>query len=458
MERTLTHDFIGAPALGLSGGGRELATNHPGVRSNGLADRLRCTTTSGDEKNAVAVAWGASLAGKRGVVTMKNVGLNDAADAYLNALALGVNGGLVLVVFDDVDLDHSQVRMDSRPYASFYGGLWLEPSSATRAYEIGRQALAVSEQLSTPVVIRVTNILALRDPAPPRHPRISGEKMFTRDPERWVIHPLNAARQEEALSGRNQRIQQWVDAQPFRWTEPAPGGPVHLSVGGRLFRRGAPLVSTEVETFPLPGPLLRKLREVDLPLVVHERGGPFIADRIRAALCAREVQHAVKPPVRTHREYHNRDQHEPLFSAIRSLPARFVSGDLGGFTMDPDRTIDACLCYGCSVGVATGFALADPAAEVVCVTGDGAFLHSGKAAVAEAAERGTRLTIIILDNGGCQGTGGQRIPGDLSFSDPRVEVMQADFSAMSADDHRWLLRRQGESRAPIRVVKMKIGF
>lgn len=454
----MTRDFIEALALGLEDGGCEVATNYPGFRSNELSDRLGCALTSVDEKNAFAVAWGASLAGKRSVVTMKNVGLNDAADAYLNALTLGVNGGLVLVVFDDVDLDHSQVRMDSRPYAGFYGGLWLEPSSSTRAYELGHQALEASEQLSTPVVIRVTNILALQDRPPDRRPASRGDRTFIRDPERWVIHPRNAARQEEALGRRNKQIQRWVDAQPLRWSEQDADGPLHVSVGGRLFRRGEPTATAEVETFPLPRPLLRRLRETARPLVVHERGGPFVADRIRAELCQREVRHVVKAPVRSKREYHNRDRHEALFSVLRSLPYRFVSGDLGGYTMDPGRTLDASLCYGCSVGVGTGFALADPDAEVICVTGDGAFLHSGKPAVAEAAERGVRLTVIIFDNGGCQGTGGQRIPGDLRFADPRIELEEADFGAMSAEDHRRLLDEKGKGEAPIRVVRMKIDF
>ena len=67
--------------------------------------------------------------------------------------------GLVVVVLDDWDVEQSQVRQDSRPYADFFPLLWLEPSSVAQAYELARQAPALSEQLESPVVLRVTNLL-----------------------------------------------------------------------------------------------------------------------------------------------------------------------------------------------------------------------------------------------------------------------------------------------------------
>jgi TPP-dependent indolepyruvate ferredoxin oxidoreductase alpha subunit len=42
-----------------------------------------------------------SYAGKRSLVCMKHVGLNVAADAFINSAITGVNGGLVVAVADD---------------------------------------------------------------------------------------------------------------------------------------------------------------------------------------------------------------------------------------------------------------------------------------------------------------------------------------------------------------------
>ncbi len=455
MKKELcSENFIEALALGLLDGGCEIVTNYPGFRSNELSDCLGCRITSVDEKNAFAVAWGASLAGKRSVVTMKNVGLNDAADAFLNAMMLGVNGGLVLVVFDDLDLDHSQIRLDSRHYFDFFGGLWLEPSCASRAYEFGYRAFELSEQFSTPVVIRVTNILALKGSRSQRRHALSGTRTYERDPSRWVIHPSNATRQEQSLIIRNSKIQQWVDEQPIQFPDPAGQNPIHISVGGKNFRRGDMKADIELETYPLPRSLIDALSQYKRPIIVHERGSPFVVNKLRSSLSPFSIEFKTKPSVLSNRKYHNSDRCDTLFAAIRSLPDHFVSGDLGTYTMDPYKTIDACLCYGCSVGVATGFSQAAPNIDVICVTGDGAFFHSGKAGVHEAAARGAQLTVIVFDNGGCRGTGGQSIPGDFAFSDPRIEIVNADFVSMTTDDHRRLLLRPFGNKH-IRIIIMK---
>ena len=91
-------------------------SNYPGFHSNELHSALGATVTSTDEKNAFAYAWGCSMMGKRAVVSFKNVGLNDAADAFLGAHFIGCRAGLVLVLFDDCDIQHSQNRIDVRHY------------------------------------------------------------------------------------------------------------------------------------------------------------------------------------------------------------------------------------------------------------------------------------------------------------------------------------------------------
>ena len=54
-----------------------------GVRSNWATN----------EKTAYEVALGMSYAGKRSLVCMKHVGLNVAADAFMNSAVTGINGG-----------------------------------------------------------------------------------------------------------------------------------------------------------------------------------------------------------------------------------------------------------------------------------------------------------------------------------------------------------------------------
>ena len=53
------------------------------------------------------------------VILKEHVGLNVAADPFINASITGVNGGLVVVSADDPSMHSSQNEQDSRFYAKF---------------------------------------------------------------------------------------------------------------------------------------------------------------------------------------------------------------------------------------------------------------------------------------------------------------------------------------------------
>lgn len=76
-------------------------------------------TWSANEKTAMEAAIGMSYAGKRAIVTMKHVGLNVAADPYMNSALTGANGGLIVAVADDPSMHSSQNEQDSRFYGKF---------------------------------------------------------------------------------------------------------------------------------------------------------------------------------------------------------------------------------------------------------------------------------------------------------------------------------------------------
>ena len=92
----------------------EYIQRHPLARARGLHSTW-CT----NEKTAVEAALGASYAGARVIACMKHVGLNVAADAFVNAAITGVNGGMIVVVADDPSMHSSQNEQDSRFYGKF---------------------------------------------------------------------------------------------------------------------------------------------------------------------------------------------------------------------------------------------------------------------------------------------------------------------------------------------------
>ena len=54
-----------------------------------------------NEKTAMEAALGMSFAGKRSLVCMKHVGMNVAADCFINSAITGVKGGMIVVAADD---------------------------------------------------------------------------------------------------------------------------------------------------------------------------------------------------------------------------------------------------------------------------------------------------------------------------------------------------------------------
>ncbi|MDH5715530.1 MAG: indolepyruvate ferredoxin oxidoreductase, partial [Candidatus Aminicenantes bacterium] len=101
---------------------------------------------SANEKVAYEEALGVSFVGKRALVSMKHVGLNVAADPFINSCITGVEGGLVLVVADDPAMHSSQNEQDSRYYARFAQIICLEPTNQQEAYDMTREAFDLSER------------------------------------------------------------------------------------------------------------------------------------------------------------------------------------------------------------------------------------------------------------------------------------------------------------------------
>ena len=110
---------------------------------------------SANEKTAMEAALGMSYAGKRSMVCMKHVGLNVAADGFVNSAITGANGGLIIVSADDPSMHSSQNEQDSRFYGKFAMIPIFEPANQQEAYDMVKYAFEYSEkQQKTP---RLTN-------------------------------------------------------------------------------------------------------------------------------------------------------------------------------------------------------------------------------------------------------------------------------------------------------------
>ncbi len=106
-----------------------------------------------NEKTAMEAAIGVSYAGKRTMACMKHVGLNVAADPFMNSAITGANGGLIVVSADDPSMHSSQNEQDSRYFGKFALIPVLEPHDQQEAYDMVHYGYEISEKYGTPILI-----------------------------------------------------------------------------------------------------------------------------------------------------------------------------------------------------------------------------------------------------------------------------------------------------------------
>ena len=133
-----------ALALGAINSGLSGAYAYPGTPSTEILEYVQQNSVarerkihshwSSNEKTAMEEALGMSFCGKRAIVSMKHVGLNVAADPFVNSAMTGANGGLLVISADDPSMHSSQNEQDSRFYARFAMIPILEPSDQQEAY------------------------------------------------------------------------------------------------------------------------------------------------------------------------------------------------------------------------------------------------------------------------------------------------------------------------------------
>ena len=138
------HLFLGDEAVaqaaidaGLSG-----VYAYPGTPSTEITEFIQSSAVakergihcrwSTNEKTAMEAALGMSYAGKRALCCMKHVGLNVAADCFMNAAMSGINGGMIIITADDPSMHSSQNEQDNRMYGNFAMIPMLEPPASRR--------------------------------------------------------------------------------------------------------------------------------------------------------------------------------------------------------------------------------------------------------------------------------------------------------------------------------------
>ncbi len=451
-----------AVALGALHAGLTAAYGYPGTPSTEILEfLLRHAEQTGvpvaswtaNEKTAYEAALGVSMAGRRALVAMKHVGLNVAADPFINSALVAIGGGLVLAVADDPGMHSSQNEQDSRFYADFARVVCFEPASAQEAYEMTREAFEVSERFHVPAVVRlVTRLAHSRGVIRVREPRDENRLAKAADPSAWTLLPANARRRWRALLDRQPALRAYTAASPHNVLSldarelgvvttglarnyylenledlgvvpshlhigvyPVPAEALRLLVGHvervLVIEEGYPFVERQlVGLLPPAVPVLGKLSGA-LPL-----DGELTPDLVRRSLglAARrgvEAEGFTVPdrPPQLCAGCPHADMFKALRKALEPYPEALVTSDIGCYTLGarpPHGAIESCVCMGASIGMARGAADAG-LHPVVAVIGDSTFLHSGLTPLLDAVAVDADMTVLILDNEVVAMTGGQ---------------------------------------------------
>ncbi len=397
-----------------------------------------------NEKVALEVAIGASIAGARSIAAMKHVGLNVAADPLFTSAYTGVNGGLVVVVADDPGIHSSQNEQDSRYYAMSAKLPMLEPADSEEARAFTRLAYALSEQYDTPVLLRLTTRVAHSQSYIEEQPRDEVPvRPYVKDAAKYVMMPGNAKHKRVELESRLAAIARGFNALDCNRAEyrDTSTGIVCAGITYQYVREALPDASVfKIGTvYPVPVEAVRAFAARVKRLIVIEEMDGFIETALKAAgiacegkslfphygeiqtgeirrvLCgaaAVKAEEAVpRPPVLC-----PGCPHRGVFYVINKLKLN-VMGDIGCYTLGavaPLSAVDAVVCMGASIGMTIGAEKArgrEFAEKTLAVIGDSTFVHSGITGLIDAVYNNLNTKILILDNSTTGMTGHQPHPG-----------------------------------------------
>ena len=461
--------LLGAEAIaqGAIDGGMSGVYAYPGTPSTEITEYVQNDTLSkernihsqwsSNEKTAMESGLGMSYCGKRAMVCMKHVGLNVAADAFINSAITGSNGGLLVTVADDPSMHSSQNEQDSRFYGKFAQIPILEPASQQEAYDMAYYGFQLSEKFRIPVMIRITTRLAhSRAGVAQKELLDQNEISLPSNPKQFVLLPSIARAQYKDLlnsfSGFVQESEESAFNEYFEGSDKKLGiiacGLAYNYLMENYQEEDLKHPLLKIGQYPLPRNKVEKLMEECDEVLVLEDGYPIIEELLKGYLAKEKVKGRLdgslprdgelnpnliakalklaseeelieidpeiidilesRPPAMCVGCGHI-DAYDALNEALSEYGIGRVFSDIGCYTLGalpPYNAINSCVDMGASITMAKGAADAGliPAVSVI---GDSTFTHSGMTGLIDAVNEKSPITVLISDNFTTGMTGGQ---------------------------------------------------
>jgi indolepyruvate ferredoxin oxidoreductase alpha subunit len=449
----------GAIDAGLSG-----IYAYPGTPSTEITEYVKRTkeakngevvaTWTANEKTSMEAAIGMSYAGKRAMVCMKHVGLNVAADAFVNSAITGVNGGLVVVAADDPSMHSSQNEQDSRFYGKFSFIPTLEPVNQQEAYDMIHYAFDMSEKFNVPVLVRITTRLAhSRSGVQRKEKKAQNDQTLPKNRRQFVLLPSIARIQYKELLDRQPAIEEESCNAGFNKLTIGEDKSLGIITTGIAYNylmenfqeKEIPYSVLRIAQYPTPTKLVQELYDTVDEILVLEEGQPLVEESLRGLLnngkpihgrfdgslprdgelnpnhVARALNLNVADSKKVSEVVAGRPPalcpgcpHTDSYNALNEVLASHygdgrVFSDIGCYTLAalaPLEAINTCVDMGASITMAKGAADAGLVPSIA-VIGDSTFTHSGITGLLDAVNDNSSITVMILDNATTGMTGGQ---------------------------------------------------
>ena len=454
MKKLLTGNE--AVARGAYESGVTLASAYPGTPSTEILENVAnykeiYSEWAPNEKVALEVAIGGSIAGARTLAAMKHVGVNVAADPLFTFGYTGVNGGCILISADDPGMHSSQNEQDNRYYAKAAKIAMIEPSDSQEALDFLKIGYEISEKFDIPILYRLTTrICHSKGLVQLGERKEVGIREYNKDIPKYVATPANGRALHVKLEDKLKALEEYSNNTPLNKME-FNDKKIGIITSGVAYQYAKEVFGDDVSylklgfTFPIPKDMIRGFAKEVEKLYVIEELEPYLETEIKAMgidVIGKEIipitgelnpdiiAEAVLGEKRETVEKHEEKvvgrpptmcagcPHRGLFYELSRKKNVVVTGDIGCYTLGsapPLSTMDTCICMGASISAGHGFAKASQIngrdVKVFGVIGDSTFFHSGITGLIDVVYNKGNAATIILDNRITGMTGHQENPG-----------------------------------------------
>ncbi|NIA02997.1 MAG: indolepyruvate ferredoxin oxidoreductase [Nitrospirae bacterium] len=423
-----------------------LATGVPGYPINEIMGLLMDSSIEArwsiNEKVALEAALGASAVGRRSVVIVKHVGMNILADPLITSATHTIGAGIVIISGDDPGAEKSQNEQDSRYYGLLAEVLVFDPANPIFAYSSISNAFQLSEEVSAPVIIRVTERLNnIRNKLQRKISEFNDFPKFDR--KIWSY----------THKGRHQRFHKQSYPKMLKASTKS-GMNIYHNRGKEMGIISSGYVSSLVEEVisekyknvshlaltlinPLPRPMIDEFIKKHSRVLVIEETEPVIEQQIsQEGVVGKLTGHVGYKKIETNniilalKHIHHNSVIQPLkpqtiksrgfskticedcpynvlYKVIGTLDVP-VAGDVGcsiKTAPPPMEVVDMAYSLGSSIATATGFDK-----KGIALIGDYGLVHTGLQGLIEAAFHKKDVLVVVLQNNIAALTGGQNVP------------------------------------------------